>query len=76
MANPTNPSITQDSDQGETSSHVLLGKRKSSSDKEAYSSKKQKEDPEASSSSSQLFDPIVAGSEEDEYHFKPPEVVN
>ena len=75
VANPTNPSITQDSDQGETSSHVLLGKRISSSDKEASSSKKRKEDPEASSSSSQLFDPIVAGTEEDKYHFKPPEVV-
>ena len=56
VANPANPSITQDSDQGETSSHVLLGKRKSSSDKEASFSKKQKEDLEASSSSSQLFD--------------------
>ena len=52
-----------------------LGKRSSSVDEEQPPAKKQKMNPEAGCSTTKVFDPILAGSEEDEYHFKPHKVV-
>ena len=52
-----------------------LGKRSSSVDEEQPPAKKLKVNSEAGCSAAKVFDPILAGSEEDEYHFKPHKVV-
>ena len=52
-----------------------LGKRSSLVDEKQPPAKKQKMNPEASCSTTEVFDPILAGSEEDKYHFKPHKVV-
>jgi len=52
-----------------------MGKGTHSPDIEDLPPKRDRKDSEASTSRAPVFDPVLAGSEEDEYHFKPHPVV-